>query len=294
MDNEYRLAGILVVASAALLIGAGVLAASGLGAGAPPNETIKTTENASLETYDIKVSEDEVSTDDTSVWVQENPNRTETTVRYENRSYVLNEDERDELFEAINRSQFVQVVWDSVGEEAEFKADSNIEIRVNQIYESAAHETPTDEAYIQVSPTDSRLPEVQGTVNLTTKEVYVRDRLETLSDVELEVKDEMDFLEEDDVDTLKEIVVNGGDVSYQIQREFDNPDSLEATTVEASNNRSVEIHLNNSDHPDTTVGLTLDLQEESVQNSWLIMEIDSSNITDVEENDNGTIEFGSG
>ena len=295
MNEDYRLAGALIAAALALLIGAGVITTTGLGAGALPGPEVKATENSSLETYNVTVGTGALAAgEDTTVWVEQNPNRTETEHEVGNRTVVLNEDDRDELFEDRSRAAFVETVWKRTASEADFEADSRIEVRVDQGYESVDRDRPTGEAFVTVSPEASRLPEVRATVDLSNETVTVTRVLPELGAVDLDVTDEIDRLEAEDEALLERIVERGGEVSYQVQREFEDPDSLTATVVEASADGDVDVHLSHPEQTATTVGLTLDLERETVENSWVVMEIDSSNLQTANASENGTVEFESG
>gem|GEM_PF-4674227 len=181
----------------------------------------------------------------------------------------------------IGRQQLAELVVDATGDRAGLGEYSQLEVQVNQYYESTAREEPLDTAGIHVRPADGCLPSVRGTVNLANETVDVRTVRSDIEEVSLNYTKELGVLDQDDRELIERLVVTDEQTSYNVRTHLD-ATALQATVTEATASGNVDIKLQHPDGNGSTVMLTVDLDAGTVLHSWGEMQIDESDIETVD------------
>jgi len=311
-SSEYRLAAYAAAVAVVLFAASGAVVVSGLGsdrgpggmapdAGEPaddatPTEDADRTEtNASdFETVEVSIAENASGTSGTltvtssdrscnGVLHSETSSYTRSDVQVENTTVTLVYDDRTP-FEEIDRRELAELVWTDVADRAEFGEYEHVELRIDQYYESTERDRPLGAAGVVVRPADGCLPSASGEVDLDNGTVDIRRTLPTLDGPELAYTDELGVLDGSDEALIEELLVTDGRASYAIQNRFDDPGTLNATVVEASNDGEVDLELTSPDEPERTVFVTVDLDEETVVRSTTVLEV-----TEVDGTDGGSV-----
>ncbi|MFC5279272.1 hypothetical protein ACFPM1_10980 [Halorubrum rubrum] len=187
------------------------------------------------------------------------------------------------VVDEIGRQRLAELVVERTGDRVGLSEYSQLEVRVNQYYESTAREEPLDTAGIRVRPTDDCLPLVRGTANRTNEAITVRAARPDLDAVELTYNDDVGVLDRDDRELIERLVVTDEQTSYNVRTHLDATE-LEATVVEATADDHVDIRLQRPDGSGSTVMLTADLDAETVAHTWVEMRIDESTVETIDEN----------
>jgi hypothetical protein len=291
MNKEYKATVIVLGVASALLVGAAIITTSGLGASVSEEPNNITVVDSTSDSFDVKLIENSSEFENgTSVWVREGENRSTNEYEVDGKTVVLNADERDEMFEGTEKKTYAKNVYDAVKSEAEYKNFASIEIQVDQIYESGDHDTPTDEAIVHVRPANQRVPEVTAITSLSADSVNVTSTVPRVTDVDITIKEGLGVLNDSDVDTLEQLATEGHDLSYYIAQEFEDPSEISATVIEATNDGTVDLHLSQTES-DSQVGVTVDLDDDEVESTWMIVSLEDSDLTISEANSTETVEF---
>ncbi|OYR56037.1 hypothetical protein [Halorubrum halodurans] len=209
--------------------------------------------------------------------------RNGTSHRVEDVTVTLVSHHNGSVVDEIGRQRLAELIVEQTGDRVGLSEYSQLEVRVNQYYESTAREEPLDIAGIRVRPTDDCLPLVRGTVNRTNETITVQTTRPDLDAVELNYSNDIGVLERDDRELIERLIVADEQASYNVQTHIDATE-LEATVVEATADEHVDIKLEHPDGSGSTVMLTVDLDSETVAHTWVEIQIDESNIKMIDEN----------
>jgi hypothetical protein len=294
MNRDYRLATYALALASVLLLASGAAVVSGVGisdsitdAERPDTASNETDTDATVieaEQVDTRSVDSESitfvgSTDACGGLLRvDAPNHTRTDVQVDGGTATLVEEHDGEPFDEIPRERFAQLVWDETTAHAGLDEYDHLEVHVNQYYESTNRDEPLVTTGITVRPVDSCLPTVRGEVNLANETVDVRHPLPELESVDLRVTDSIGVLSEEDEQLLSSLLVSDENVSYLIQKQFENPDRLDATVLEATNDGQVDIELTSQSGDARAVVVTVDLETERVVRSHVRLEFDESNV----------------
>lgn len=291
MHRDYRLAMYALGISAVLLVASGtvVIAGASLSPGPtddPGNETNVTKLDAD---HHQQVNETLAQTEDGTYSLQQahrtcsgvlrlnSTDRNSTTHQVGDVTVTLVSHHDSAAIDEIGRQQFAELVVEATDDRAGLGEYSQLEVQVNQYYESTARDEPLDTAGIHVRPADDCLPSVRGTVDLTNETVDVRTVRPDIETVSLNYTDEIGVLEQDDRELIERLVVTDGQTSYNVRAHLDTT-ALQATVTEATADGNVDIKLQRPDGNGSTVMLTVDLDAETVVHSWVEIQIDESDI----------------
>lgn len=181
--------------------------------------------------------------------------------------------------EEIGRQRFAELVVDRVGDRAGLGAADHLEVQVNQYYESTARTTPLDVAGVRVHPAESCLPSVRGTVHLDNRTVDVRSAQADLTDLDLNYTEDAGGLDQRERQLVEQLVQTDRHASYNVRQAFGETTRLEASVVEATRDGHVEVALHEPGVPESSLGVSLDLESETVLQSWIQLQLDTSNPT---------------
>ncbi|WP_049987385.1 hypothetical protein [Halobellus rufus] len=305
MNDEYRLAAYAVAVSLAVLAISGAIVVAG---DAPPDSSPSSTDRTDQNVTIDEANRIDISVADSNSTVAfdqgertcrgnlrvDDPDQTRTDVELEGVTVTLVED-HDEPFDEINREQFAELVWDEVSATAGFENYDHVEIRVNQYYETVAREEPRDTVGVRVRPVDDCLPTVEAEVMLDNQSVDVRAAHPEIEDLELNVTDTMGVLDDTERKLLEQLLESNTYASYTIQTEFDTSSQLNATVLKATNDGVIEVKLTDPTIEGHTVITRVNLESETVLNTWTKISIeqsDGSNTVVVSDaTDNSTVTF---
>ena len=290
MNSEYRATVAALGVALALLIGAALVTASGLGASVAEEPDDVTVLNQTNETLHVEMIEaGNLSSNGTTVWVQRNRNRSVTEFTLDGTTIELNVDQRDPMFDERDRRRYAERVWKSLSDEADFEDVNAIEIRVDQIFETGAHETPTDEAVVHVRPAERQLPEVTAVTDRSGTSVNVTTVHHRIGEVDVEIEDGLGVLDADDVETIESLATAGGDLSDALQSQFENPQTLSANVTEISDDGTVELQFLTDPDDGSAVGATIDLEDERVRSTWMILTVEDADLSSSSGNESSTV-----
>ena len=299
-DDEYQLAAYAIAVSVVLLAASGAAIVVGGNAGPtdgppadptgdvrPDDGTDRTDQNltAESERIDVSVASIENGTVDGGERTcrgdlrVDGSDRRRTDVRVDGVTVTLVED-HDEPFERIERERFAELVWEEASKHAGLDEYDHVEVRVNQYYETADREEPSDTVGIRVRPVDRCLPSVEGEIGLEERSVDVRSTHPKLDGVELNVTDGIGVLDGEDRTLLERLVESDRYAAYTLQAEFDDPTRLDATVLEATSDGEVEMELAPPDVEGRAVVVTVDLDDETVLDTWTRVSIEDVEGTD--------------
>lgn len=297
MHRDYKLAAYALAAAAVVLLASGALVAAGTGTDAPAGDAAPDGENATANETDAQALNLTVSDGDEydltfvsgegacgGALRAESPNRTETEVALDDVTVTLVERSTDEPFDGIDRERVAELAWDAAADRADFETD-RVEVRVTRYYESLDREEPLDTAGIRVRPVDGCLPTVAGELDLANETVDVRSVRPQLDDLDLAFTDEIGVLDADDEALIEDLVVADESAAYDVQTQFDDPDELDATVLEATNDGRVEVELTAPGTDGQAVVVTVDLDDETVVDSWTRISFDSVDVASANETD---------
>jgi len=302
MQRDYRFAMFAFGISAVLLVasGAAVIAGASLSpdpTDGPSNETNITNLDAD---HHQQVNETLTQTGDGEYTLRQaqrtcrgalrlnSPDRNSTSHQVGDVSVALVSHHGSEPIDEVGQQRLAELVVEATGDRAGLNEYSQLEVQVNQYYNSTARDEPLDTAGIRVRPTDDCLPSVRGTANLSNETVDVRTVRPDIDEVSLNYTDEIGVLDQDDRELIERLVVADGQTSYNVRAHLD-ATTLEATVTEATADGHVDIKLQRPDGNGSTVMLTVDLDTETVVHSWVEIQIDESNI-EMADGD-GTVEL---
>ena len=297
MQRDYRLAAYALGIATVLFVASGAVVMSGAGLSAgpadgPANETdvTETTtadrqHNATLNrtadgTYTLQQADRTCS----GVLRLDSPSRNNTTHQVGNVTVTLVSHHDGEPFDEVERQRFAELVVEATDSRAGLGTYDRLEVQVNQYYESTSREEPLDVAGIHVRPVDECLPSVRGTVDLTNETVDVRTARSDIDEVDLNYTDDIGALDRDDRALIERLVAADGRTSYNVRTHLDATE-LAATVTEATGDGRVDVELHRPDANASSVMVTVDLDAETVVNSWVEVEVDEGNITVVDGSD---------
>lgn len=308
MERDYRIALYALGLSAVLLVAAGAAVASGFAPGATPVVTQSDddpTDGTDAVRLDRESSQQYDVTADTSangtVTFTSTASRCggavavdasdadRTDVQVDGTTVTLIEEHGGETFDGISRERFAELVWDATSDRAGVAEYDHVTVRVNQYYESIDRERPLDTAGITVRPHENCLPTVRGEVDLAGEDVTVTTTLPPLDDIELRVTDSLGVLSDDERRLIEELVASDEGASYNVQQQFNDPERLNATVLEATNDGLVDVRLTTDGSDGSAVIVTIDLDDETVVRSYATLELDADNVVTVGEDENGTV-----
>lgn len=308
MNRDYKLAAYALALAAAFFIISGAVVVSGVGpngvvgdieSDGGPTQTVdgtSTPSNAS-ERYDVSVAE---SSNETLTFTSEAPpcggtsrvdasEYTRTDAQIGDTTVTLVYDD-DTPFDEIDHRQFAAVVWSDVSNRAALDEYDRVEIRVTQYYETVDRERPLDAAGVTVRPSGRCVPYVSGEVDLHDEAVTVHRTLPAVDGLELEFTDTIGVLSEDEKELIEDLVASNDRASYNVRSQFDDRSTLEATVLAATNDGEIDIELTAAGDDGNAVHVTVDIDEETVVQSSMVLEIDESNIVS-DGSDAGTTEI---
>ncbi|MFD1687631.1 hypothetical protein [Halobellus litoreus] len=299
MQREYRLAVYALAVSMLLLVASGAAIVAGGSQNDSPAEPhaseVERTQTANpvTATHSENVEIETVATNGTALTVTQgdrtcrgslrtaDPNRNRTDIQVGDTTVTLVEHQTGEPFDEIEREAFARLVWRAVADDAGLEEYDHVEVQVNQYYETVDREDPLDTVGIRVYPVDACLPTVEGEVALDNQSVTVQSSHPELEDLQVEITDTIGVLSDDDRNTITQLIESNEHTSYNIQVEFDNPRALEATVIEATNDGEVELELTHPDSAGRAVVVTVDLESETIKQTWVQFKIQSMNNTNV-------------
>ncbi|QLH81359.1 hypothetical protein [Halosimplex pelagicum] len=306
MNREYKLAGYALAAAFILFTASGVIVVSGLSstetgpATDEPLESDVPTDNGTTNLSVTNTTQFDISVTGTSngtvTFTNQAPacsgtspagmpNLTRTDMQVDQTTVTLVSDDETPL-QTIERQRFAKVVWTHASDRVALSKYDHVDVRVNQYYESTAREQPLGVAGVTVRPASGCLPTVTGEINLTSETMDIHGTLPALDDLELAVTDDIGVVDNGESGLLEQLLVADEQVSYMIQNQFDDPATLNATVVEASNDGEVDLELTASGTDSRAVLVTVDLEAETVVRATVVIDIEMS---DIEMNEtNGT------
>ncbi|WP_092664391.1 hypothetical protein [Halorientalis persicus] len=313
MQRDYRIALYALGMSAVLLVAAGAVVASGFAPGATPpatqsdgdptngTDTVRLDRKSSQQ-YDVTVDESgngTITFDSTAsrcggVVAVNASDADRTDVQVDGTTITLLEEHGGEAFDGISRERFAELVWAATSDRAGLDEYDHVTVRVNQYYESLDREQPLDTAGITIRPQDGCLPTVRGEADLADEDVTVIETLPALDDIELRITDSLGVLSDDERRLIEELVASDEGASYNVQQQFNDPERLNATVLEATNKGRVDVRLTAPESDGSAVVVTVDLRDESVVQSYATVELDADNIVRVGEDSNETVSTDSG
>ncbi len=294
MQRDYRfaiyalgIATVLFVAS-----GAAVMAGSGLSAGpadGPANERNVTEKTAADQQFNVTLNRTgdgeytfrQADRTCSGALRLDGLSRNRTTHQVGNVTVTLVSHHDGAAVETVGRQRFAELVVEETGDRAGLSAYGQLEVQVNQYYESTAREEPLGVAGIRVRPADDCLPSVRGTVDLANETADVRTAHPDIDEVSLNYTDNIGVLDQDDRALIERLVVSDGQTSYNIRTHLDATE-LRATTAEATGDGRVDVELQRPGGNGSAVMLTVDLDSETVVNSWVERQIEEENVRTVE------------
>ncbi|KAA9404942.1 hypothetical protein EGO51_16525 [Haloarcula hispanica] len=297
MHRDYRLAAYAVAVSALLLTASGAAVVADGSAGNAPSESSPSETESNETTGSITVTNSTafevttVSNDSGTVTFDQGdqtcgggfridtPNRTRTDIQVRGVTVTLVEQHSGEPFDEIGREQFASLVWKEISGYAGLGAYDHIEVQVNQYYETVARDEPLDTVGIHARPVDNCLPAVEGEVALNSQSVAVRSSHSELEGLNLNITDTIGVLNESERDSIDRLIESNERTSYAIQTEFDDPDTLDATVVEATDDSQVKLELTRPGGGRTVV-VRIDLESETVERTWTRVAVERIDGTD--------------
>ncbi len=297
MHRDYRLAAYAVAVSALLLTASGAAVVADGSAGNAPSESSPSETESNETTGSITVTNSTafevttVSNDSGTVTFDQGdqtcgggfridtPNRTRTDIQVRGVTVTLVEQHSGEPFDEIGREQFASLVWKEISGYAGLGAYDHIEVQVNQYYETVARDEPLDTVGIHARPVDNCLPAVEGEVALNSQSVAVRSSHSELEGLNLNITDTIGALNESERDSIDRLIESNERTSYAIQTEFDDPDTLDATVVEATDDSQVKLELTRPGGGRTVV-VRIDLESETVERTWTRVAVERIDGTD--------------
>lgn len=306
MRREYQLATYAFAFAMVLFAVSGAI----VFAGANPSDDPDTEPADDSETYTFDVSDNEAIQADSeaNVGVEFNatvsateqtcsgleridsPDYSETDVEVEDTNLTLVYDDA-EPFEEIEHQRFAELVWDDVSERPEFNTYDHVKVHVNQYYESIEREEPRDIVGVTVHPVDRCLPSADAEVNLDDESVDIHRTLPELDDLELAFNDTIEVLDDDEKAIVENVIETDSHASYTIQNQFDDPDTLDAKVIEVTKNHEVDLELTPTDDNNRAVLVTVNLEDESVEQAMMLLSLDESNIVTNESDGEVTFEM---
>ena len=297
MQRDYRFAIYALGVATVLFVasGAAVMAGAGLSAGPADGPTNVTERTAADQQTNVTVNR----TDDgvytfrqadrtcSGALRLDSPSRNRTSHQAGNVTVTLVSHHDGAAVEAVGRQRFAELVVEETGDRAGLSEYGQLEVQVNQYYESTSREEPLDVAGIRVRPADDCLPSVRGTVDLANETVDVRTARSDVDEVSLNYTDDIGVLDRDDRALIERLVVADRQTSYNVRTHLDATE-LQATVTEATGDRRVDIELRRADGNGSAVMLTADLDSETVVHSWVEVQIDEENVRWVEADANST------
>jgi hypothetical protein len=310
IDTEYQLAAYMVAIAVVVLAISGVVVVTAdgppdmtNGSDASDNGTVAPGQNISVtesEQIDLSVGStgnETITFDPTERTCRgglrvDDPDQNQTDIRVDTVSVTLISDHTDPFTE-IERERFAELVWNDVSQHAGLAEYEQIEIRVNQYYETVEREEPLDTVGVRVRPVDQCLPVVEGEVSLDNRSVTVRSGYSTLEEIDLTITDTIGVLNDEERDRVERLVESDERASYSVQTEFNEPDQLNATVVEATNDGEVTLELSPPDQAGRVVVVRVDLESEAIVNLWTKVSLERIEGTDTvtvgDSNGNSTI-----
>ncbi|QGX93750.1 hypothetical protein EI982_02560 [Haloplanus rallus] len=294
MQRDYRLALYALGISAVLLVASGVVVIAGASLPSDPIASPADGTNTTQLEADQQFNVTQTRTDQGKYTLQQaqrtcsgalrlnSSARNSTTHRVGNVTVTLVTHHDGAVIEEIGRQRLAELVVTKVGTRAGLSEYRQLEIQINQYYESTARDKPLDIAGIRVRPADDCLPLVRGTVNHTNESVTVQTVRPDVQAVSLNYTDDMGVLDQADRELIERLVVSDKQTSYNVRAHLDATE-LDATVTEATADGHVDIKLQRPDGNGSTVMLTVDLSAETVVHSWVELQIDDSNIEMVDE-----------
>jgi hypothetical protein len=301
MNSNYRYAAYALAASAIVLLATGAVVVSGVafepptntGPSIPSDQTnVVTLNETDVQTYDVSLDEngstftlDGVESTCSGPLSVDASNETHTDVRVGDTTVTLVEHHDGEAVDDIGPDRLAELVWDTASQRAGLEDHDQVEVQVNQFYETTAREQPLNVAGITVRPVDTCLPTVRGQVDLLNETVTVNSAFADLRTLNLTVTDDIGVLDAAERDRLAALIVSDAQASYNVQRLFDDPVTLDAAVVEATDDGHVDVELTVPGGDDATVGVTVDFEDDTVVRSWTQMTLDASQVVTVDETD---------
>lgn len=137
-----------------------------------------------------------------------------------------------------------------------------------------------DEYLVRISPpTDDRLPGASVSADLDEQTLTIKNTVAAVDDVEVNVEDD-DRLTDEESDQLAEILVDDGDVAYQIQTSLGEPDEIDVTVVDDDSvefgEKFVAVDVT-ADNAAQTIHAAVDLDEKTVRIKRMKMMVDVEN-----------------
>lgn len=312
MERDYRIALYALGLSAALLVAAGAVVASGFAPGATPAPTQSGDgptngtdavrfDRESNQQYDVTVNTSDSgtltfasATSRCGGAVAVNASDADRTdVQVDGTTVTLIEEHGGETFDGISRERVAELAWDATSDRAELDEYDRVTVRVNQYYESIDREQPLDTAGITVRPYEDCLPTVRGEIDIDGEDVTVITTLPPLDDIELRITDSLGVLSDDERRLTEELVASDEEASYNVQQQFNDPERLNATVLEATNDDLVDVRLTTAGSDESAVIVTIDLNDETVVRSYATLELDADNVVMVGGGENETVSMGS-
>lgn len=304
MNREYKFAAYALALAAVLFAVSGAIVVSGVGPGggtgdpASDGEPTRTAnETTGLDQYDVSVASSSNETltftsatpscSGPSLVGASEPDRTET--RLGDTTVTLIADD-DAPFDELDRQQFAALVRDAVSNRTSLDEYAHLEMRVTQYYESLDREQPRDVAGVTVRPREQCLPYASGDVDLDDETVTIRRTLSPVESLELAFTDAIGVLDDDEKELIEDLVAADGQASYNVQRQFDESQTLDATVLEATNDGRIDLELTRPDRDGSAVRVTVNLDEETVVRSSTVLELEKSDIAS-NDSETGTVEF---
>jgi len=295
MHRDYRLAMYALGISAVLLVASGGAVIAGASLSPGPTDDVGNETNVTMLDADRqqRINETLAQTGNSTYTLQQahrtcggalrlnSPDRNSTSHQVGDVTVTLVSHHDSAAIDDIGRQQLAELVVDATGDRAGLGEYSQLEVQVNQYYESTAREEPLDTAGIHVRPADGCLPSVRGTVNLANETVDVRTVRSDIEEVSLNYTKELGVLDQDDRELIERLVVTDEQTSYNVRTHLD-ATALQATVTEATASGNVDIKLQHPDGNGSTVMLTVDLDAGTVLHSWGEMQIDESDIETVD------------
>lgn len=295
MHRDYRFAMYALGISAVLLVASGAVVTTGASLSSGPtdnpgnktnitkldtdhpqqvNKTLTQTENG---TYTLQQAHRTCS----GVLRLNSSDRNSTTHQVRDVTVTLVSHHDSAKIDEIGRQRLAELVVEATDDRAGLGEYSQLEVQVNQYYESTARDEPLDTAGIHVRPADDCLPSVRGTVDLTNETVDVRTARPDIEAVSLNYTNEIGALDQNERELIERLVVADRQTSYNVRTHLD-ATALQATVTEATADGHVDIKLRRPDRNGSTVMLTVDLDAETVVHSWAVIQIDESDMEVVE------------
>ncbi|MFC7325656.1 hypothetical protein ACFQMF_13835 [Halorubrum rutilum] len=313
MERDYRIALYALGLSAVLLVAAGAVVASGFAPGATPAPT-QSDDDPTNGTDAVRFDRESDQQYDVTVTASDNGTVTfasatsgcggvvavnasdadRTDVQVDGTTVTLIEEHGGETFDGISRERVAELVWDATSDRAELDEYDRVTVRVNQYYESIDRERPLDTAGVTVRPYEDCLPTVRGEIDLAGEDVTVITTLPPLDDIELRITDGLGVLNDDERRLIEELVAADEEASYNVQQQFNDPERLNATVLEATNDDLVDVRLTTAGSDGSAVIVTIDLNDETVVRSYATLELDADDVVMFGEGENETVSMDGG